>query len=86
MTCGHCVSSIKKAIAQLDATADVRIDLGTHLVEVTSGQADSEAMGQAIERAGYSPVVAQPVLADGAEPAAPVAPKRRGCGSGCGCG
>jgi copper chaperone len=58
MTCGHCVSTITKAVKALDQDAEVRIDLGTHRVEVEPSRADAAQLAAAIEDAGYSPVPA----------------------------
>ena len=58
MTCGHCVSSITKAVKALDKDAEVRIDLATHRVEVEPAQADAAQLAAAIEEAGYTPVPA----------------------------
>jgi copper chaperone len=78
MTCGHCVSKITKAIASLDKQAKVNVNLGTRRVEVTSTEADEAELQEAIEEAGYTPVLAQP------DPAAAAQSKRNGCGCGCG--
>jgi copper chaperone len=79
MTCGHCVSSITKAVKAVDPDARIDIDLARHLVQIEPGRADAQALGVAISDAGYSP---QPVPA--AQPAgAPAA--AGGCGGGCGC-
>lgn len=56
MTCGHCVSTITKALKDTDAQATVKIDLPTHRVEVTSATADAMEIGEAIAEAGYTPV------------------------------
>ena len=58
MTCGHCVSSITRAVKSLDKDAEVRIDLATHRVEVEAAQADAAQLAAAIEDAGYTPVPA----------------------------
>jgi copper chaperone len=58
MTCGHCVSSITKAVKALDKDAAVRIDLATHRVEVEPARADAAQLAAAIEDAGYTPVPA----------------------------
>ena len=54
MTCGHCVSSVTKAIQQLDPQARVAIDLATHHVSVESS-ASRERIVEAIADAGYTP-------------------------------
>ncbi|WP_152048864.1 heavy-metal-associated domain-containing protein [Aureimonas psammosilenae] len=52
MSCGHCVSSVTKAIKKVDPAADVRVDLGAGLVSVdTSAAVDS--VRAAVEGAGY---------------------------------
>lgn len=78
MTCGHCVSTITKALASLDKQAKVNVDLGTRRVEVTSTEADEAELQEAIKEAGYTPVLVQP------DPAAAPQPNRSGCGCGCG--
>jgi len=55
MTCGHCVATLRKALAALDPDAPVHIDLGTHLVQMESARVDSNAVAAAIQSAGYTP-------------------------------
>ena len=55
MTCGHCVQTITRAVKGVDAGADVRVDLATKSVDVTS-QAQADAIAEAIREAGYTPV------------------------------
>jgi len=76
MTCGHCVSTITKAIRGADKDAKVTIDLSQHLVMVEPTEADAQELSDAIAEAGYTPV---PVEA--ATVVAKTA-KTRGC---CGC-
>jgi copper chaperone len=56
MTCGHCVSTITKAVKGTDKGAKVRIDLAKHRVEIEPGSADAEELSDAIKEAGYTPV------------------------------
>ncbi|MEO8037347.1 MAG: heavy-metal-associated domain-containing protein [Betaproteobacteria bacterium] len=56
MTCGHCVSSITKAVHAVDQGAQVRIDLAAHRVDITPTVADADMFGAAIKAAGYTPV------------------------------
>jgi len=56
MSCGHCVSSVGKAVRSVDADAHVRIDLATHRVEIEPAAADADALAAAIREAGYTPV------------------------------
>lgn len=56
MTCGHCVSSLTKALQAADATAKLRFDLAAHRVDIEPGMADAAELSEAIKLAGYSPV------------------------------
>ena len=76
MTCGHCISTITKALKAADRDAKVQIDLATHRVQVEPVSADAEELAEAIKDAGYTPV---PVEAAAGE----AAPQKRG--SCCGC-
>jgi copper chaperone len=75
MTCGHCVSTISKALRAADKNAKVQIDLATHRVQIEAPAADADDLAAAIKDAGYTPVVV-----NGAVPAA-----ARPAGSCCGC-
>jgi len=80
MTCGHCVSTITKAVKALDPGARVQIDLANHRVEIDTSANDAAQLGAAITAAGYISVAIQ----RGAPPAATsVTPTRSG--SGCCC-
>jgi copper chaperone len=54
MTCGHCVSTITKAVKALDASASVDIALAEHSVRV-EGKASKEALIHCIAEAGFTP-------------------------------
>lgn len=56
MTCGHCVSTITKALKWTDKDAKVQIDLTSHLVQIESAAAGAEELAEAITDAGYTPV------------------------------
>lgn len=56
MTCGHCVSTITKALKAADKDAKVEIDLARHRVQVEPGEADADELREAIQEAGYTPV------------------------------
>lgn len=56
MSCGHCVSTITRAVQALDAQARVQIDLASHRVEIESATADAAALRAAITEAGFTPV------------------------------
>ena len=54
MTCGHCVKAVTQAVQQLDAAAQVHVDLPTHKVQITSSQ-PLEAIRAALTDEGYPP-------------------------------
>jgi len=56
MTCGHCVSTLTKALKAVDAGARVHIDLASHRVQIEPTQADADELADAIREAGYTPV------------------------------
>ncbi|HEU4459935.1 MAG TPA: heavy-metal-associated domain-containing protein [Methylibium sp.] len=58
MTCGHCVSTVTKALKAADPDAKVRIDLATHRVEIEPVKADAQELAEAIKDAGYTPLPA----------------------------
>ena len=53
MTCGHCEKAVTRAIQQLDAQAQVKIDRGQNRVDVQSEQ-PREALARAIAEEGYA--------------------------------
>lgn len=55
MSCGHCVSSITKAIAQVAPDARVSCDLPNH--QVTVENIDAETAQHAMQEAGYASTV-----------------------------
>ncbi len=59
MTCGHCVSTITKAVKDVDQGAKIQIDLATHRVTIDSTEADAAALNYAIRQAGYTPVAVE---------------------------
>lgn len=76
MTCGHCVSTITKAIRGADKDAKVTVDLAQHLVMVEPTEADADELRDAIAEAGYTPVAVE---------AATVVAKAAKAGGCCGC-
>jgi len=73
MTCGHCASTITRAVRDVDAGAKVEVDLGAHLVRIEPTSADAAELTQAITEAGYTPVQVA------------AAPRAAAGGGGCGC-
>jgi copper chaperone len=55
ISCGHCVSAITKALAELDKTAKIQIDKASQTVRF-DGDADQEEVVLAIQEAGYDVV------------------------------
>jgi copper chaperone len=76
MTCGHCVSTITKALKAEDAAAQVRFDLASHRVDIESAGADAADLSEAIKAAGYTPVQID-AANESRDPSA--APARKGC-------
>lgn len=54
MSCSHCEATIRKAVAEVDASARVDVDLARHLVTIDSPAA-SAPLASAIRNAGYTP-------------------------------
>jgi copper ion binding protein len=55
MTCGHCVSSVKEEVGQIDGVSGVEVDLASGRVTVTSAQPVArEAVAAAVDEAGYA--------------------------------
>ncbi|CAN7629399.1 heavy-metal-associated domain-containing protein [Pararhizobium sp. LjRoot255] len=52
MTCGHCVSTVEKAIKAADPEASATIDLSARTARVQS-KLEPAAISAAIEKAGY---------------------------------
>jgi len=53
MTCGHCASTIEKAVKSIDPHASVTIDIPAHKVQVQTAR-PAEDIADAIKLAGYS--------------------------------
>lgn len=82
MTCGHCVSSISKAVQFVDRGARLQFDLAAQRVQIEPTETDMQQLREVITEAGYTPVPVQDAAAPGAPPA-----QRGGCccsgASGC---
>ncbi len=52
MRCGHCASTIEKAVKSIDPTARVAIDLGSSTVAIET-KANEAAICDVIRSAGY---------------------------------
>ena len=54
MTCGHCASSVTEEVQEIPGVEDVRVDLTSGAVTVTSTEELDEAtVRSAVEEAGY---------------------------------
>lgn len=57
MTCGHCASTITKAVKDVDASGRCEIDLATKRVRIASARPAAEFLA-AIREAGFTPIAA----------------------------
>lgn len=73
MTCGHCASTIARAVASVDKNARVEVSIAQKLVSVASAAPEGE-LADAIREAGYSP-----------ESVAAVPPRAAAAAGGCCC-
>ena len=54
MSCGHCASTVTKAVKEVDPSAKVEVNLDSKKVKVDSGQ-DRQQFAEALTEAGYPP-------------------------------
>lgn len=78
MTCGHCASTIARAIAGVDKAAQLDIRIAQKLVRVGS-TAPAAELAEAIRGAGYTPEEVADTAPSSTAP-------RASAGCGCGCG
>jgi len=52
MTCGHCKSSVEKALLKVSGVTQAEVDLA-HKQAVVIGTADRSALARAVDEAGY---------------------------------
>lgn len=57
MTCGHCASTITRAVKEVDAAGRCEIDVSARRVRIESTY-PAEEFRAAIEEAGYTPIAA----------------------------
>jgi len=57
MSCGHCKAAIEKAVAGVDANANVSVDLDNRTVSITSTINDA-ALIDALKAEGYEATIA----------------------------
>jgi copper chaperone len=54
MTCGHCASTVARAVKSVDAGSACEVDLGAKRVRIASPQPAADFV-EAIREAGYTP-------------------------------
>ena len=55
MTCGHCVSAVTAELSRLAGVSDVRVDLASGGVTMTSAaELSTDAVRAAVDEAGYA--------------------------------
>ena len=79
MTCGHCVSTITKALQAVDPGARVQIDLAAKRVQIEPTEADEAELSDAIKEAGYTPLAVVDAVADTVAAATPSATAGKCC-------
>ncbi|GAA3761248.1 heavy-metal-associated domain-containing protein [Salinactinospora qingdaonensis] len=54
MSCGHCAASVTEEVNQIPGVTDVRVEVATGQVTVTSnGPVDDALVREAVDEAGY---------------------------------
>jgi copper chaperone CopZ len=54
MTCGHCVASVTEEVQEIPGVTDVRVDLASGALSITSSRPiDDDAVRAAVDEAGY---------------------------------
>jgi copper chaperone len=56
MTCGHCASSVARAVKDVDSAGRCEVDLAAKKVRIASVQ-PAQAFVEAIAEAGFTPVL-----------------------------
>lgn len=54
MTCGHCATSVREEISEIDGVTEVNVDVATGLVDVASEvELERAVVAEAVSEAGY---------------------------------
>ncbi|MCO5968466.1 heavy-metal-associated domain-containing protein [Actinoallomurus soli] len=54
MTCGHCVSAVTEEVSAIEGVTDVKVDLASGVVTVSSAApVEEQAVRDAVDEAGY---------------------------------
>lgn len=78
MTCGHCVSSVRKVLEALPGVNVHRVEIGSASVSLEPGATSASSLVEAIREAGYQASIGLGV-APSAKPGLPQAPSGAGC-------
>lgn len=57
MSCGHCVSQVRKALERLDGVTVRRVEIGEAVVEIDPTRRSTADLLRAIDEAGYEAAV-----------------------------
>lgn len=57
MTCGHCASTISKALVSVDSQIKFSIDRAQQRVMIEAPESDADALRNTIARVGFTPVL-----------------------------
>ncbi len=57
MSCGHCEMAVRKELSKLDDVKVKKVKIGEAVVEYDETKTDEQKIYQAIEEAGYKPVL-----------------------------
>lgn len=60
MTCGHCVASVKRALAQVGGASVESVNVGSAQVAYDPAATSPAGLGEAVRDAGYEVVGANP--------------------------
>jgi copper chaperone len=53
MSCGHCVSSVKQALKGLDGVDELKVDIGSAVLNYDPAKVSLTAIKDAVEEEGY---------------------------------
>jgi copper chaperone CopZ len=56
MTCAHCATSVREEVAEIPGVSAVDVDYASGRLSVTGSHLDDEAIGAAVDEAGYEVV------------------------------
>lgn len=59
MSCGHCEMAVRKELSRLDDVKVKNVKIGEAVVEYDETKTDEQKIYNAIEEAGYKPVLTQ---------------------------